>query len=79
MFADKLPPEHLRRVINERLADYRNKLKQLETPPCSQLSPGLEFMRGHGIAVYRAIINFIEENQHLLLGSSASISARAAE
>ena len=80
LFADHIPPNHLRHLIDARLADYRCKLRQLEEPTVPMpSSPGLEFIRGQGIAFYRAIIDYIESNRHLLEAQSARVPAHAAE
>ncbi|MFZ1989341.1 MAG: PadR family transcriptional regulator [Alphaproteobacteria bacterium] len=78
LFADHIPPGHLRHLIDERLKDYRCKLTALENCP-PQASGGLEFMRGHGITVYRAIIEYIENNRHVLEASAERVPAHAAE
>ena len=80
MFADHIRPDHLRHLIDERLADYRCKLRHLEEPlsPAPN-SPGLEFIRGQGVAYFRAIIEYIENNRHLLEASAERVPAHAAE
>ena len=78
LFADHIPQDHLRHLIDERLKDYRCKLRALEQSPSLPPS-GLEFMRGHGITVYRAIIQYIEENRHLLEAPAERVPAHAAE
>ena len=77
MFAEQLPPAHLNKVIDERLAEYRERLRLLEAEPCKPLPRGLEFVRGHGVSYFRAAINYLEENRHLL--TAAPVSANAAE
>lgn len=80
LFAEHMPPDHLAHLIDERLRDYRARLKELERAPCRPGSLGIEFMRGHGIAVYRAIIQYLESNRHVLeTRADRSVPAHAAE
>jgi DNA-binding PadR family transcriptional regulator len=83
LFAELLPKEHLRELVDERLTDYRAKLGLLErlgSPDGCALPPGMEFVRGQAVAVYRAIIAYTEQNQHILeIGTDARLSAHAAE
>jgi len=82
LFADLIPHDHLRHLIDERLEDYRQKLHELESE-CVQIpaktSAGLEFIRGQGAAYFRAMIEYIENNRHLLEAQSERIPAHAAE
>ncbi len=78
LFADHIQKDHLQHLIDERLKDYRCKLQALEkAPPFS--SSGLEFMRGHGIAFFRSIIEYMENNRHLLEAPAERAPAHAAE
>jgi len=78
LFAEHIQQGHLQHLIDERLKSYRCKLKALEDSPPFD-SGGLEFMRGHGIAVYKAIIAYMEDSRHLLEAHAARVPAHAAE
>ncbi len=66
LFAQHVPEERLKTLLDERLADYRAKLAQIESHEDALLSPGLRFVKGHGRAVYKAAIQYLEDNRHLL-------------
>lgn len=75
LFADQLPPERIDALIEERLAEYRAKLAQIERHDDTCLSPGLRFVKGHGRAIYQAAISYIETHRHLLRERLESASA----
>jgi len=79
LFAEHLPTEHLRLMIDKRLEDYRSNLKKLEGADGCTPSAGIEFMRGHAIAVYQTMIRYIEDNRHLLEERRQPASLHAAE
>jgi DNA-binding PadR family transcriptional regulator len=79
LFAEHLPPQHLKRLIDERLEDYQAMLKRMEAADCAPLPGGIEFVRGQGIAYFRAIIDYIEKNRHLVENRAFAPTAHAAE
>lgn len=68
--AEYMQPDHLANVFASYLQSYRAKLDGLREPDDSTFPPHRQFTRGLGRAFYQAVVDFMEENRHLLLGSS---------
>jgi DNA-binding PadR family transcriptional regulator len=67
-FADLLTPRRLDRLIADRLALHRAVLERLEG--CEQeAAPGETFVRGFGVAVHRAAIDYLERHGYELVGA----------
>ena len=65
LFADLLPESRIRALIDERLAVLRHGAEQLSVPD-SDDTPGVDFARRYGLAVFEASIAFLESNRHLI-------------
>src|SRR3546814_5925589 len=72
-FAQHLPPARVGQLINARIAWYREMLARMEgcdyTAPNA---PGADFVRGMGIAVYRAAADYLERHRDELLAQIRS-------
>lgn len=64
LFADLLPAGHLSRLIDQRISDYRGHIAELEQCAPSAKTAGGKFVNGMGLAVYRAALEYLEENRH---------------
>lgn len=85
MFAHLLPTGHVAAAVDKRVQIYRDLLSHLEKGelegqeiPESNASC-TEFVRGYGAAMFKASIDYIEDNRHLVEGASLLADARAAE
>ncbi len=69
-FGDQLPARHVDQLIEERISWYREALERIGECDCSQLSSGASFVQGFGAAVYRAALDYLEANKHVLIAES---------
>lgn len=65
LFAQLLPRSRVRSIVDQRLAAMRKKVEQLAQPDEGE-TPGMDFARQYGHAVYSASIVFLENNRHLI-------------
>ena len=63
-FSQLLPPPALDQMFDARLAGYRAGIAALETRQPDEKTEGAAFVRGFGLAIYRAAAAFIESNRH---------------
>lgn len=73
---EHMEPDHLRDVFNKELEYYRNLLAYLEAMDCSKVAPQRLFVHGIGLTFYRAMVQYLEENEHLLLGDNQETNTR---
>ncbi|HEV7367586.1 PadR family transcriptional regulator [Arenibaculum sp.] len=69
-FGHRLPPAHLDRLIDTRLALYRRMLDQMKGCDTPDMPPGERFVLGLGTAVYRAAADYLETHRHELIGAA---------
>ena len=69
-FGDLLPARHIDRLIDERIAWYREALERINECDCSHLSSGAYSVQGFGAAVYQAALDYLEANKHVLIAES---------
>ncbi|MBM3531765.1 MAG: PadR family transcriptional regulator [Alphaproteobacteria bacterium] len=76
-FAHLMPAHRVARQIDAHIALYRECLGHIEErardPECAHKLPGHVFVRGVGLAVYRALHDYLRDNRDALL---AELSAR---
>ncbi len=77
MFADLLPPRHVSDLIDKRVEEYRIMLADLQRA-CAEGDAGKAFVVGLGHAMYRAGLQYLEENRHLVEGEALLASASSA-
>lgn len=65
LFAHLLPRNRVRSMVDQRLAAMKKKLAELSHPH-EEDTPGMDFARQYGHAVYSASIDFLEKNRHLI-------------
>ncbi|MDZ4382566.1 MAG: PadR family transcriptional regulator [Parvibaculum sp.] len=65
LFAHLLPRSRVRLMVDQRLAAMREKLSELAAPGEDD-TPGMDFARQYGYAVYSASVDFLESNRHLI-------------
>jgi DNA-binding PadR family transcriptional regulator len=71
-FAHLLPVRVVEGLLKERLAFYRDKIENLEGKACHSIDrPGPDFVRGFGLALYKAAARHLEEHGHELLAAIA--------
>ena len=79
-FAQYLPPARVEQLINARIAWYREMLARMEGCACgSEIPPGAHFVRGMGIAVYRAAADYLETHRDQLIASIGHDDLQVAE
>lgn len=61
-----VPPGHLRRLVEARIAWYRECVVDMEAVEQSERPPSAQLVHGLGLAIYRAAIDYLEANGHLL-------------
>jgi DNA-binding PadR family transcriptional regulator len=67
-FAQYLPAARVDQMIGQRITWYREALKRMESCSCAPgVAPGADFVRGMGIAVYRAAADYLETHREALL------------
>jgi DNA-binding PadR family transcriptional regulator len=77
-FAQYLPPSRIEQLVNARIAWYRGVLARMEG--CTaELAPGADFVRGMGIAVYRAAADYLEAHREELLAQIGDGGLQVAE
>ncbi len=79
LFAGLLPPRFLDEVIDEHLERHREKIARIEACSVEADSAGKLFVMGYGLAVYRAVVAYVEENRHLAEGEALLGLAQSAE
>jgi len=77
-FADLLDDEHLRRVFEGHVEEYRNRIERMTEKDLSECTDGQRFVHGLGLAVYKAVVDHMESHRDMLL-AAADASAEAAE
>ncbi len=71
MFCELLPPRLLHEVIERYLADQRERLEHVEScRAASGMDSGSQFVTGFGVAVHKAIVDYVTENRHLVEGAA---------
>lgn len=74
-----LPPSHLRKLIDDRIAWYRETLAEMETCDSADRPPSVRLVNGLGVAIYRAAADYLEANRHLIEDERPSADAMVAE
>jgi PadR family transcriptional regulator AphA len=67
-FADLLPARHVEQSIDSRIAQLREKIEHMESGTCAESDYCHRFVHGFGLALYRAMADYLEENRHVLVG-----------
>lgn len=70
LFSELLTPRFLDEVIQGYLGQLRGRMHEIESCAHEELTPGRHFVRGFGHAVYGAIVDYVEENRHLVEGEA---------
>lgn len=77
MFAHLLPAAALSALIDERIADRKQKLSTLDDGCASKQTEREKFLCNYGRTIYQAEIDYLQENRYLL-ESDALFGSRAA-
>lgn len=92
-FAERLPEDHIARVIDARIAWYSDRLELLSSKQCERgTAPldidasdtrehaitvqGHDLVRGYGVAVYQAALDYLIANRETLIDLARSNAAR---
>jgi DNA-binding PadR family transcriptional regulator len=78
-FAELLDDDHLGRVYRRHLAVQRRTIERIGGCADSGIAPGRRFVRGLGLAVSRAVAEYMENNHHLLFGERTGSPPMAAQ
>ena len=79
-FAQYLPPARVDQLIDQRIAWYREALARMEACSCAPgAAPGADFVRGMGIAVYRAAADYLETHRESLIAEIGDAPLQVAE
>lgn len=80
-FAHLMPVHRVARQIDAHIALYRSCLDQIESKAgaCDAAMPGKDFVRGVGLAVYRAFHDYLRDNRDALLAALEAGRRDAAE
>lgn len=79
-FAQFLPPGRVGQLIDQRIAWYREALERMESCACNNTLPaGAAFVRGMGIAVYRAAADYLETHRAELIAEISESATLVAE
>lgn len=77
-FAQYLPPGRVAQLIDTRISWYREALARMED--CrDEEPPGAQFVRGVGIAIYRAAADYLESHRDELLAQIGDGGLQVAE
>ena len=71
-FADLLGREHRRAVYDNYLNNYRRRLEFVGGLDNTGISRGQMFVRGFGLAIYEAVVRYMEEHGDLMVGDDPS-------
>jgi PadR family transcriptional regulator, regulatory protein AphA len=77
-FAQYLPVAHVERLIDARIAWYREMLARMEGCHAEQPA-GADFVRGMGIVIYRAAAEYLESHRDQLLAEIGGDALQVAE
>lgn len=68
-FADLLPADRIRELLDGRIADMQRTLARMQRTGCPaepEWPPGVRFVQGFGVALLEAAIDYMQRNRHLL-------------
>ena len=74
-FGDLLDPDHLGEVYQRHLAVHRAKVDCFRDLDCTGIGRDRQFVHGLGLAVSRAIVDYMEANRGLLFGTGDAVDA----
>jgi hypothetical protein len=77
LFAHLLPARDIDALVVARIADLRSRLEQCRETLAGTPTAGERFVCNYGEAMYRAGIEFLEENRHELLQAALLAERRA--
>ena len=78
LFADLLPPAHLDKLLEDRIALYQSFVDKIEARQ-DDMTPGQEFVNGLGLAIYKAALAYLEETGPWLVAQALKSQGEAAE
>ncbi|MSP51842.1 MAG: PadR family transcriptional regulator [Alphaproteobacteria bacterium] len=70
LFGDLLSPGQVDKMIAIRVAEYHALIDAMAACNTKGLTPGHAFVNGFGLTVYRAMVAYLENNRHALVGQT---------
>jgi hypothetical protein len=77
LFAHLLPRSRVSELVDQRLTAMKAKAEELATKDPGD-TPGMDFARLYGHAVYSASVSFLENNRHLIEDIAVDDTSQAA-
>src|SRR5690606_34693282 len=74
-----LPAGLVQRLIEQRIAWYRDCIRNMETSANDDRPASVKFVNDLGLAIYRAAVEFLEEHRHDLVEETPPQRASVAE
>ncbi|MHA1600525.1 MAG: PadR family transcriptional regulator [Alphaproteobacteria bacterium] len=78
-FAQLLPPPHVEKLIDERIAWYEKNIAKMESGQDCICSKGDAFVHGMGLAVYRSAADYLKSHRQELLDQLSDANRLVAE
>jgi DNA-binding PadR family transcriptional regulator len=78
-FAELLPARHLSLLLDQRIAQYETLIAEFFTCEDDPMTDSERFICGYGATVYKAIVNYLRDNRHMVEGAALLAEPRAAE
>ncbi len=66
LFAHLLDKEHMKRLIDQQIEYYRQRVKELKRSMSETQSPGAQFVSGFGEVTTKTIIDYLEQQRDLI-------------
>ncbi|TVR82207.1 MAG: PadR family transcriptional regulator [Rhodospirillales bacterium] len=76
-FAELLDRNHLSNVFEGHLSHYRQCVERMAAQDMSCCGPGRQFVHGMGLAIYRAVVAYMEERGDMVLAPPDDPSGEA--
>ena len=79
--AEHLPSAHLRRLIDDRIAFYNERITAMESKDCAVngAPAGQQLVHGFGLAIYRTARDYLVQHREEFLGQSSGPERLVAE
>jgi len=74
-----LPPAHLKQLVDERIAWYRDCIQEMASCELAERPPAAQLVNGLGLAVYRAAAEYLDTHKHLVDDAPSSARLLVAE
>ncbi len=79
MFSNLLEPRQIAAMIDQRIKEHVETIEGIGDCCEGDIRPSLDFIRGYGLAIHKAALNYLEDYRHLVEGEAFMSMSRAAE